>query len=236
MVTAMWHRCLVCLMLTAAEAQLRRQRRRRGGGWRPRAGQVNVIIFGPPGVGKGTQSKRIEEAYGLCHVSTGDILRREIAKKSKTGLEAERYVSQGKMVPDELIIRLVKRRLANDAQCQRNGWLLDGFPRTARQANAMVLAGLTPHHILVLDAADATVRERVLGRARDASHSGHKVRADDNEQTVRTRLREYHSNRNAVLKEFDKCAASPAPTHPAACLLAWPGLAPRAPAFPTQVS
>merc|ERR1719424_2482554 len=86
----MWHRCLVCLMLTAAEAQLRRQRRRRGGGWRPRAGQVNVIIFGPPGVGKGTQSKRIEEAYGLCHVSTGDILRREIAKKSKTGLEADR--------------------------------------------------------------------------------------------------------------------------------------------------
>ena len=170
---------------------------------------MNVIIFGPPGVGKGTQSKRIQEAYGLCHVSTGDILRREIAKKSKTGLEAEQHVTRGEMVPDELIIRLVKRRLANDVQCQRNGWLLDGLPRTARQANAMVLAGLTPHHILVLDADDATVSERVLRRARDASHSGRKVRADDNAQTVRTRLREYHSNRNAVLNEFDKCAASP---------------------------
>jgi len=169
---------------------------------------MNVIIFGPPGVGKGTQSKRIQEAYGLCHVSTGDILRREIAKKSRTGLQAEQHVTRGEMVPDELIIRLVKRRLASDAQCQRNGWLLDGFPRTARQANAMVLAGLTPHHILVLDAADATVTERVLGRARDASRSGRKVRGDDNAQTVQTRLREYHSNRNAVLNEFDKCAAS----------------------------
>ena len=82
---------------------------------------MNVIIFGPPGVGKGTQSKRIQEAYGLCHVSTGDILRREIAKKSRTGLQAEQHVTRGEMVPDELIIRLVKRRLASDAQCQRNG-------------------------------------------------------------------------------------------------------------------
>ena len=199
---------------------------------------MNVIIFGPPGVGKGTQSKRIQEAYGLCHVSTGDILRREIAKKSKTGLEAEQHVTRGEMVPDELIIRLVKRRLANDVQCQRNGWLLDGFPRTARQANAMVLAGLTPHHILVLDAADATVSERVLGRARDASHSGRKVRADDNAQTVRTRLREYHSNRNAVLNEFDKCAASP-DSNPSTSLPAHPAAAARSHAsFPsvTQVS
>ena len=104
---------------------------------------MNVIIFGPPGVGKGTQSKRIQEAYGLCHVSTGDILRREIAKKSKTGLEAEQHVTRGEMVPDELIIRLVKRRLANDVQCQRNGWLLDGFPRTARQANGHGCASTT---------------------------------------------------------------------------------------------
>ena len=118
---------------------------------------------------------------------------------------------------DELIIRLVKRKLANDVQCQRNGWLLDGFPRTARQANAMVRAGLTPHHILVLDAADATVSKRVLGRAREASHSGRTVRADDNEQTVRTRLHEYHSNRKAVLHEFSKCATRSTLTHPATC-------------------
>ena len=105
---------------------------------------MNVIIFGPPGVGKGTQSKRIQEAYGLCHVSTGDILRREIAKKSRTGLQAEQHVTRGEMVPDELIIRLVKRRLASDAQCQRNGWLLDGFPRTLAQARSLSDAGLVP--------------------------------------------------------------------------------------------
>ena len=84
--------------------QLRRQRRRRGG-WRrgdeatKEAEQKNVIIFGPPGVGKGTQSAQIQQAYGLCHVSTGDILRREIAKKSRPGLRAEGYVSRGEMVP-----------------------------------------------------------------------------------------------------------------------------------------
>ena len=196
-------RLLLFILATEVSGQLRRQRRRRGG-WRPRAGQLNVVIFGPPGVGKGTQSARIQQAFGLCHVSTGDILRREIARKSKPGLEAQSYVSRGAMVPDELIIRLVKRRLANDEQCQQNGWLLDGFPRTAAQANAMVLAGLTPHHILVLDAADATVKDRVLGRAREARRSGHTVRSDDNEATVQNRLREYHKNRDAVLSEFDR--------------------------------
>ena len=188
----------------SALTNLRRQRKRRGGSWRPRAGQRNVIIFGPPGVGKGTQSERIEQKYGLCHVSTGDLLRREIARGSAVGKEAESYVARGVMVPDDVIIRLVKRKLAKDEQCQRNGWLLDGFPRTAAQANAMVLAGLTPHHIIVLNAADATVTKRVLERARQASSAGGTVRVDDNEQTILKRLEQYHANRDAVLNEFDK--------------------------------
>ena len=102
------------------------------------------------------------------------------------------------------MIRLVKRRLANDPRCQRNGWLLDGFPRTAAQASAMVLAGLTPHHIVVLDAADATVTQRVLERGRQARSAGGAARVDDNEATVRQRLQTYHANRDAVLAEFDK--------------------------------
>ena len=99
----------------------------------------------------------------------------------------------------------------------------------------MVLAGLTPHHILVLDAADATVTERVLGRARDASRNGRKVRGDDNAQTVQTRLREYHSNRNAVLNEFDKCAASSTPTQ-AALTPACPAAAARRHPSANQIS
>ena len=128
---------------------------------------MNVIIFGPPGVGKGTQSKRIQEAYGLCHVSTGDILRREIAKKSRTGLQAEQHVTRGEMVPDELIIRLVKRRLASDTQCQRNGWLLDGFPRTAAQAEEMDRLFLLPDKCVILDVPKDVLVERVTGRRTD---------------------------------------------------------------------
>ena len=98
------------------------------------------------------------------------------------------------MVPDDVIIRLVKRKLANDEQCQRNGWLLDGFPRTAAQASAMVLAGLTPHHIIVLNAEDSTVTKRVLERARQASSAGGTVRVDDNKRTILKRLEMYHAN------------------------------------------
>ena len=113
-------------------------------------------------------------------------------------------MARGVMVPDDVIIRLVKRKLANDEQCQRNGWLLDGFPRTAAQASAMVLAGLTPHHIIVLNAEDSTVTKRVLERARQASSAGGTVRVDDNERTILKRLEMYHANRDAVLNEFDK--------------------------------
>jgi adenylate kinase len=161
----------------------------------------NIVLFGPPAVGKGTQARRLIERYGICHVSTGDMLRAEASAKKPTplGRRAKAAMSKGALLPDHLMIRMVKKRLRQERACKRHGWLLDGFPRSPGQAHALLAAGLVPNHIVVLNASHATVLQRVRARAAAARARGETPRADDNEETMRRRLVEYERNRAATM-------------------------------------
>ena len=161
-------------------------------------GVRNVVIFGPPGVGKGTQSKHIAERWGLCHVSTGDLLRAEVASGSRRSKRLAADMKNGVLVPDRVLLRLVRQALDGE-KCQSNGWLLDGFPRTEAQALAMVRSGLVPHEILVLNASAAVAAARVLQRAAAARRAGGAVRADDTEAAVATRLQAYTATQRGVI-------------------------------------
>ena len=163
-----------------------------------------MLIFGPPGVGKGTQSRRIVETYGICHISTGDMLRAEANAQKPTplGKRAKQLMKAGTLLPDQLMIRMVQRRLRKERACRKYGWLLDGFPRTAGQAHAMVAGGLVPQHIVVLNANSTTLLERVAARAKAAVARGETPRSDDTAATMMRRLVEYEKNRDATLAAF----------------------------------
>ena len=161
----------------------------------------HFLIFGPPGVGKGTQSRKLVERHGVCHVSTGDMLRSLVSAKkmSPLGKRAKRAMAKGLLLPDGLMIRMVKQRLRQDRACRRRGWLLDGFPRSPGQAHAMLAAGLVPERIIVLNASTEVVVERALARAAAAKAAGEVPRADDTAATMRKRLGEYETNKDATL-------------------------------------
>ena len=127
---------------------------------------TKVIICGAPASGKGTQCERIAEQYGLVHISTGDVLRHNVKQKTELGNEAKRYMEEGKLVPDMLMIDIVQQRLAED-DCKTKGWLLDGFPRTGMQAAALESAGIIPTHFILLDVPSNILVERCTGRRSD---------------------------------------------------------------------
>jgi adenylate kinase len=158
------------------------------------------IVFGPPGSGKGTQAARIESEFGLQHLSTGDILRHEVAQGTPTGREAGRIMSAGDLVPDELIVDIVRGRLP-EAEAGA-GVLLDGFPRTERQAQALdaMLAG-EGHQVdfvLALEVPEADLVERLLHRAELEG------RADDTRQAIEERMHEYHKLTEAVFDHYQR--------------------------------
>jgi len=158
------------------------------------------IIFGPPGSGKGTQAARIEKEFRLKHLSTGEILRAEVASSSPIGKEAGRIMAAGDLVPDELIVDIVRGRLP-EAETGA-GVLLDGFPRTVRQAQALdaMLAdeGHTLDFVIALDVPEAELVERLLHRARVEG------RADDTRQAIAERMHEYHKLTEAVLDHYSR--------------------------------
>ena len=127
---------------------------------------IKIIIAGAPASGKGTQCELIREKFGVVHLSTGDMLREASAAGTEVGKLAQEYMSQGKLVPDEVIIGAVKERLAQP-DCQQKGWLLDGFPRTGAQAQALVDAGIHADTFIFLDVPDEDLIERVVGRRAD---------------------------------------------------------------------
>jgi adenylate kinase len=148
---------------------------------------MNLILLGPPGAGKGTQGHRLSKTYGIPEISTGDILRQAVHEKTALGREAENYMSRGALVPDAVIIAMVRERLMQE-DC-RHGFILDGFPRTVAQAEALAQMmhenDRSIEHVLSIEVPEAELLARLAGRR------ALEGRYDDTEATVRHRLEVY---------------------------------------------
>jgi adenylate kinase len=155
----------------------------------------NLILFGPPGSGKGTQSENIIAAYGLQHLSTGNLLRSEIADQTTLGMEAKRLMDQGQLVPDEVVIGMVDNFM--NAHPEAKGFLFDGFPRTTAQCVALdALLEKKSNEInvvLALEVSEEELVKRLLGRGLTSGRSD-----DTNETIIRARIQEYHDKTTAV--------------------------------------
>ena len=150
---------------------------------------LNIVIFGAPGSGKGTQSERIVEKYGINHISTGDVLRAEIKNGTELGKTAKGYIDQGQLIPDELMIDILASVF--DSFKDSKGVIFDGFPRTIPQAEALKVMlkerGQDISVMLDLDVPEEELMVRLIKRGKDSG------RADDNEETIKKRLHVYHS-------------------------------------------
>jgi adenylate kinase len=167
----------------------------------------NLILFGPPGSGKGTQSEKLIAKYGLKHLSTGDLLRSEIANQTALGIEAKKLMDKGQLVPDEVVIGMISSAL--DANPEAKGFLFDGFPRTPAQAEALdKLLDLKKTSIAVMLALNVSEEELVKRLMKRGETSG---RSDDtNENVIRARITEYRNKTEVVAeyyRTFDKVVA-----------------------------
>ncbi|RRO10970.1 adenylate kinase [Pectobacterium aquaticum] len=184
---------------------------------------MRIILLGAPGAGKGTQAQFIMEKYGIPQISTGDMLRAAVKAGTELGKQAKEIMDAGKLVTDELVIALVKERIAQE-DC-RNGFLLDGFPRTIPQADAMKDAGINVDYVIEFAVPDELIIDRIIGRRVHAA-SGRvyhvkfnppnvegkddvtgeelNIRKDDQEDTVRKRLVEYHQQTAPLVSYYQK--------------------------------
>ncbi|RDI74662.1 Adenylate kinase-related kinase [Gaiella occulta] len=169
---------------------------------------MNVLVLGPQGSGKGTQAKRISAAYGVPHVSTGDMFRAAVADGTELGRRVAPILAAGELVPDELTIALIRERLARDDA--RDGFVLDGFPRNLAQATSLdaMLDGIgrTLDAVLFFDLDDDVATERMLGRARDEG------REDDAPDVIARRLAIYHEQTEPVVEHY-RSAGTLVPLH-----------------------
>lgn len=161
----------------------------------------NLILFGPPGSGKGTQSEKLIAKYHLKHLSTGDLLRSEISRKTPLGLEAKKFMDQGFLVPDEVVIGMINDAL--DAHPDVAGFLFDGFPRTAIQAQELddLLADKDTciDVMLALEVSEEELIKRLVKRGQISGRSD-----DSNEMIIRARLIEYHKKTASVADHYQK--------------------------------
>ena len=181
---------------------------------------MNLILMGAPGAGKGTQSEKISEKWGIPAISTGDILRAAIKEGTTLGKEAKSFIDAGKLVPDEVVIGIIKEHLSSDA-C-KNGFILDGFPRSIPQAEALEKMGIKIDCVLSIEVEDEVIVERMSGRricsgcgasyhvlynppkatdVCDACGASLYIRDDDAAETVLKRLNTYHGT-TEPLKDF----------------------------------
>ncbi|HEY0267935.1 MAG TPA: adenylate kinase [Methyloradius sp.] len=188
---------------------------------------MRIILLGAPGAGKGTQATHIKEKYNIPQISTGDMLRAAVKAGTQLGLEAKKFMDAGGLVPDEVIIGLVKERI-KDADCQA-GFLFDGFPRTIPQAEAMKQAGVGIDYVVEIDVPDEAIVERMSGRrSHPASGRTYHVkfnppkvagkdditgedlvqREDDKEETVQKRLQVYHEQTKQLVGYYSDWANS----------------------------
>ena len=164
----------------------------------------NLILFGPPGSGKGTQSEKLIAKYGLKHLSTGDLLRYEISRQTALGKEAQNFMDKGQLVPDEVVIGMISSALDGNPDAQ--GFLFDGFPRTAAQAKALdkllKVKNAPIAVMLALDVSEEELIKRLLKRGQTSGRSD-----DNNENVIRARILEYLNKTTVVAdyyKKFDK--------------------------------
>ncbi|MBY6186704.1 adenylate kinase [Marinobacter hydrocarbonoclasticus] len=186
---------------------------------------MRIILLGAPGAGKGTQAQFIMEKYGIPQISTGDMLRAAIKAGSPMGLEAKKVMDAGQLVSDDIIIGLVKERIAQE-DC-KGGFLLDGFPRTIPQADAMTDNGIDVDHVIEFDVPDEEIVKRMSGRRvhpgsgrvyhvvfnppkvegkDDVTGEELVIRADDEETTVRKRLAVYHEQTKPLVDYYSSAA------------------------------
>ncbi len=187
---------------------------------------MNIILLGPPGSGKGTQAKMIADKYNVKHVSTGDILRENVRNNTPLGQEAKKYMDAGQLVPDSLLVEIIKDRFSKPDM--KAGWMLDGYPRTIPQAEALdaILPSLSQKIDIVLniDVPDAELVKRVTGRRMckcgttyhvqfnppkvagkcDACGADLYQRKDDTEETVKQRLQAYHTQTQPLIDYYNK--------------------------------
>ena len=182
----------------------------------------SIVLFGPPGAGKGTQAARITQTTGLPQVSTGDMLRAAVKNGTKTGIEAKKYMDAGKLVPDSIIIDLIKDRVQDPDAVK--GLMFDGFPRTILQAEALSNI-IEVTHVIAINVPDERIVERICGRyscgscgivyhdtfnptkqdgvCDECGSTEMKRRADDNEDTVLQRLSAYHEQTSPLADWYD---------------------------------
>ncbi|MDX5628125.1 MULTISPECIES: adenylate kinase [unclassified Brenneria] len=184
---------------------------------------MRIILLGAPGAGKGTQAQFIMEKYGIPQISTGDMLRAAVKAGTELGKQAKEIMDAGKLVTDELVIALVKERITQE-DC-RNGFLLDGFPRTIPQADAMKEAGINVDYVIEFAVPDELIVDRIVGRRvhpasgrvyhvkfnppqvadkDDVTGEDLVTRKDDQEETVRKRLVEYHQQTAPLVSYYQK--------------------------------
>lgn len=159
----------------------------------------NLVLFGPPGSGKGTQSENIVNSYQLQHISTGDLLRSEVSRQTPLGMEAKKFMDQGMLVPDEVVIGMISSKI--DETPNARGFIFDGFPRTRTQAEALdkllEFKNTQIHLVLSLEVPEVDLIKRLVSRGETSG------RSDDNEEVITKRIKEYHQKTQPVASYYE---------------------------------